>query len=55
MNKQEAVEILEMQRDSFLVTVGNHVESDYDKWCKAKAKDFQDVIDWIKELEELEE
>ena len=53
MNAQEAIAILEMQRDSFLIDADKTFESDYDKWCRAKAKDFQDIIDWInKEVSE---
>jgi len=47
MNAQEAIAILEMQRESFLIDADKYFDSDYDKWCRAKAKDFQDIIDWL--------
>lgn len=53
MNAQEAIEILKIQRESFLIDADKTFDSDYDKWCRAKAKDFQDIIDWIsKEVSE---
>ena len=53
MNKEKVLEILEEQRDSFMVYTDNTELSDYEEWSDARAKDFQGIIDWInKELEE---
>lgn len=53
MNKQEAIEILKIQRESFLIDSNNYFDTDYGKWCRRKADEFQEVIDWInKEVSE---
>ena len=52
MNKEKVLEILQAQRDSFMVDADNTKLSDYEESCNAKAKDFQEIMDWIdKELE----
>lgn len=55
MNKEKALTILEIQRDAFLIGLDKNLSSDYDEWCIRKSDEFQEVIDWIKEIEELEE
>ena len=45
MNKEKVLEILEAQRDSFTVDADNTKLSDYEEWCNAKAKDFQEIMD----------
>lgn len=48
MNKQQAIKILKMQRDSYLYDskVASH-RNDFVEWCKDKAREFDDVIEWV--------
>lgn len=52
MNKEKAIEFLEEQREARLIGNNPNSQSDFDKWQLEQAETFQEVIDWIKELEE---
>lgn len=52
MNKTEAIQFLEEQREARLIGNNPNSQSDFDKWQLEQAKTFQEVIDWIKQLEE---
>ncbi|MGX7077464.1 hypothetical protein [Globicatella sanguinis] len=52
MDKQQAIEFLEEQRDARLFGLDPDYPSDFDKWQLEQAETFQEVIDWVKQLEE---
>lgn len=52
MNKQQAINFLEEQRDARLIGNNPNSQSDFDKWQLEQAKTFQEVIDWIERLKE---
>lgn len=52
MNKQQAIEFLEEQRDARLVGLDPDYPSDFDKWQLEQAETFQELINWIQKLEE---
>lgn len=49
MNKQQAINFLEEQRDARLIGNNPNSQSDFDKWQLEQAKTFQEVIDWIED------
>lgn len=51
MNKEQVVKFLEEQRDARLIGFDAERLSDFDKWQLEQAETFQEVIDWIGELE----
>ena len=50
MNKTEAIQFLEEQREARLIGNNPNSQSDFDKWQLEQAKTFQEVIDWVKAL-----
>lgn len=52
MNKEKAIKFLNEQRDARMIGMNTKCPSDFDKWQLEQAETFQEVIDWVKQLEE---